>query len=319
MNSQVKPWIFITSGKQIQSNTDNLPSSIQKSDDPKSEANPFVSSLKKLLNMPVTDSALAVYLATQMMPFGNLLVPLALMMTAKLRSDNEDPSKINVDIKKSLENLAISESELLIDTFAFNKIPEGFEFPPGHPLPDKLYRIHPLKDKENKSRYIPSEMFDSLLYEERESELIKLLVDLGATKIVIKETSNVNAEGEITGGADLQGTGGIKANSEFNRNHAETESRTFILQGKKQLNIEDKNYEWLNYEPSWKALRHARQYGGCLQASIELTTDSSYSLAAGMQATEGLLQKFISFDAGISFNHQKIRNKIFSVEFRELD
>lgn len=61
-------------------------------------------------------------------------------------------------------------------------------FPPGHPMPNKLYRQHPLPDK--KHYYMPNDYYYKILLEEKEVELIKILCDLGANKIEMYEEEN---------------------------------------------------------------------------------------------------------------------------------
>ena len=73
---------------------------------------------------------------------------------------------------KTLKQLNLENWKSFVETISLSSIPNDLEFPPGHPLPEHLYRVHPLKSKGNK--YIPIETFDTLLYDEREAELIYL-------------------------------------------------------------------------------------------------------------------------------------------------
>lgn len=100
---------------------------------------------------------------------------------------DSEQAKLDENTKLALSEFNLEGWSEFITETPYSDIPEDFDFPPGHPLPGKLYRAHPLKSKSNK--YIPIEVFDSLLYAEREAELIRLLVDLGATQITIKEKS----------------------------------------------------------------------------------------------------------------------------------
>jgi len=190
------------------------------------------------------------------------------------------------------------------------------DFPPGHPLPGKLYRAHPLKSKSNK--YIPIEVFDSLLYAEREPELIRLLVDLGATKITIKEKKVGKTATEIEANAKLTGAGGVEGKIEGDTNSSDESIRNLSLEGK-PWNLEivekfdEKNYSWLAYEPASTAVAHSRLYGKCLTASIELTNDDSISRKIGL--AEGLLQNLTDLNLGTSFIRNQNKTSLIYVEF----
>jgi hypothetical protein len=62
---------------------------------------------------------------------------------------------------------------------------KGFTFEPGHPQPQHVYQRHPLA-KSNASkmnRFLPLDRFADTLYNERKAELMRILVDLGATRV----------------------------------------------------------------------------------------------------------------------------------------
>ncbi len=172
--------------------------------------------------------------------------------------------------------------EVLVVTLA--SMPDGLNFPPGHPLPARYYRRHPL----NEDTYIPIEMYDRLLLEEREAELIRLLVDLGATGIEISKAGNNSRS--LSGGAKAEASGvsgaEIAAGGESTR--AARDLRVFELRGipwTAEMQFDPTAYKWLEYEPAWKAVMHARRVGACVTASIELHQETSFSLAASAKAT----------------------------------
>lgn len=163
----------------------------------------------------------------------------------------------------------------------------GYRFQPGHPMAGKSYRRHPLADfpiTETVNLYIPSESYDSHVMEERESELIRLLVSLGATRISItkmtsgSQGSRSEAGGSLNAGPIASAEASYKANSQLTA--ATTDTRVFTLSGcpwnaSKQV---DRNaFFWLAFEPSWRAVVFAREHGGCTEASIELKENTSFS------------------------------------------
>jgi len=223
-----------------------------------------------------------------------------------------------VDVSKVLKNFDLEGWSTFIAQISYSHIPENFEFSPGHPLPGRFYRAHPLKSKNNK--YIPIETFDLLLYAEREAELIRLLVDLGATKITIQEKQLGKIASDATANASLTGAGGVKAELKGDSNKLNESIRSFSLGGinwtlELKNQFDENAYSWLPYEPAWAAVVHARLYGKCLTASIELTNDDSYSISGKLGLTEGLLQNLGGFDAGASFTRSQTKTSLISVEF----
>ena len=185
-------------------------------------------------------------------------------------------------------------------------------------MPGKFYRAHPLKSKSNK--YIPIETFDSLLYAERESELIRLLVDLGATKITIQEQQLGKIASGATTNVGIIGAGGAKAELKADIEKLNEAIRNFSLEGinwtlELKNKFDEKAYSWLPYEPAWGAVVHARLYGKCLTASIELTNDNSYSISGKMGLAEGLLQDIAGFDVGASYTRSQTKTSLISAEF----
>jgi hypothetical protein len=185
-------------------------------------------------------------------------------------------------------------------------------------MPGRFYRVHPLQPKNRK--YIPLENFDSLLFAERENELIRLLVDLGATKISIQEVSSGKTEGSIKSGASLQAAGGIQGNLAGKNEQSNTESRVILLRGKpwaSDMSFNEKEYSWLPYEPAWESLVHARLKGGCLSDSVELTSDAYYSVSGKLGLTDGLLENLAALRVGADLAQFRQEKKLFLVEFAD--
>lgn len=133
----------------------------------------------------------------------------------------------------------------------------------------------------------------------RESELIRLLTDLGATKIEISESAENSNDyitvTEITGGkahcAELDISKKTNKTGHFNSNLI----RKFTLSGKKwhlgqDININ--NFIWYDFEPQWQSLVYARRFGGCLGALIEMQEEQS--LIAGSELAIALKDDLVS-------------------------
>ncbi len=232
-------------------------------------------------------------------------------------SENEE-EKNKIEINNILKELDLGDWSDFITQIPYAAIPETFDFPPGHPLPGKLYRVHPLKSKNNK--YIPIEVFDSLLYAEREGELIRLLTDLGATQIKIKEKTQGQKTIGISASAELIGTSGLENTIGGEINKSDESIRSLSLGGKPWSpeiveKFDQTNYSWLAYEPAWAAIVHSRLYGKCLTASIELANDDSYSISGKLGLAEGLLKNLAGLEAGGTYNRSQTKTSLVSVEF----
>ncbi len=233
--------------------------------------------------------------------------------------NNENEEETNrTEINNLLNELDLGDWSDFITQIPYPSIPETFDFPPGHPLPGKLYRVHPLKSKNNK--YIPIEVFDSLLYAEREGELIRLLTDLGATQIKIREKKGGQKTTEISASAELIGTGGLENTIGGEINKSDESIRSLSLGGNPWSpeiveKFDETNYSWLAYEPAWSAIVHSRLYGKCLTASIELANDDSYSISGKLGLAEGLLKNLAGLDAGGTLSRNQTKTSLVSVEF----
>ncbi len=284
----------------------------------------FLSDIKEFLRTEVTFTDIEPLLPY--LPGGKVLNTLyAIANNISNKSQSQANSQKNVGSEEMIVDLAQLREKFSIDSWddfveliPYSLVAQDYEFPPGHPMPGRFYRIHPLQSKNRK--YIPLENFDSLLFAERENELIRLLVDLGATKISIQEASSGKAEGSIKSGVSLQGAGGIQGNITGKNEQSNTESRVMLLRGKpwtSDMSFNEKEYNWLPYEPAWESLVHARLKGGCLSASVELTSDAYYSVSGKLSLTEGLLENLAAFGVGADFARFRQEKKLFLVEFAD--
>lgn len=202
------------------------------------------------------------------------------------------------------------------------------KFPPGHPQVGQTYLLHPLSDlpgsgKENV--YIPHEVYDDLLLAERESELLKLLVDLGATKVSItkKQSTQVISKlnAAVGGGSKLMGEAEAKVNTKSEDDASSFDSRTFELAGKVWRRgdaLAREKFAWVSYEPSWEALISAREIGGCLKAAIEIKDDASF--ASDRELVANLKTKAISGKASVKASRDLSEERSYMVkaEFRPI-
>jgi len=199
----------------------------------------------------------------------------------------------------------------------------GFQFPPGHPRAKTAYRLHPLAghaDDSKNNLYIPHDNFDELLFEEREAELVKLLIKLGATRISIKHLNSQDHNGSISGslsGGNKIAEASASAGAEDIESYNKTWDREFILNPPKDcpVKIDENDYAWLKFEPNWKTILIAREHGGCTKASIELKEKTAFSskYSASLDIDTPTIKSQISGDATKRRNLD--RNIFIEVEF----
>lgn len=201
----------------------------------------------------------------------------------------------------------------------------GFKFAPGHPRTHVSYRVHPLAELsggKHAGHYIPQDSFDQTLLEEREAELLRLLVELGATRIVISEKHS-NKEKTVLEAAlqaEASKVAEFKASASHGNTHhgSESNSREFLLVGKPSRDgeeIDEARFAWLRFEPSWQSLVQARQVGQCAKATLELKEETSYSNETKVQAALRFAGRGGSASAKYAGSSESTTTYTFRVEF----
>lgn len=211
------------------------------------------------------------------------------LLTSKENAESVDQESVN-ELHDYIARHSLTKEEAL---------EKGFKFPPGHPKVGGTYVPHPLSSYPHSLKrdlYIPEHVFDEILFEEREAELLTLLVKLGATEVQISKNVNFSflEKNKLNIGANVNGVGSSSLSGEKdieNENNANN-TRTFLLKGKPwgdESKIDKNEFAWLQFEPSWNALVTAREIGGCTCASLEIKEASKYTsnknLAMQLQAS----------------------------------
>ncbi|MGL4499626.1 MAG: hypothetical protein ACRCU2_11240 [Planktothrix sp.] len=226
--------------------------------------------------------------------------------TKDSKTSNDNSTNLKFLLEKSIQ--IVPSSSVL----------EKLNFPPDHPIPNKFYRQHPLPNKKN--YYIPAESYYITLQEEKESELIRILCDLGATKIEIYEEENTLNDIELKGKAKLKNMGGIEASTskETEKSQLSKDESTFKGQPwhpKLKDEFDSSQYSWLHYEPRWEAIVYGRLTNCQLMANIELTTNLSKEGMIGISLFEGILKGIGVFDTSASVSNSMIKKRRFFIEF----
>lgn len=202
---------------------------------------------------------------------------------------------------------------------------KGYKFQPGHPQINRAYILHPLSDfDENKKNiYIPSDSLDEVLLQERESEMIRLFVTLGATIIRFEKEGGEDLRSSLSGGIEVaspEGSAVMGASMASTSDNIKSDKRTIKLSGKewkKDSLIDKSKFSWLSFEPSWEAIVFARECGGCVSANLELKKKTSFSTDVdgkiGMGI--GMLKASIGIDSSIN-SEENVSYNVY-VEFGE--
>lgn len=188
------------------------------------------------------------------------------------------------------------ESEFLVQSFMFKEASKwnsfltkfavteselshlGGHFPQGHPRVGVLYKLHPLANKNKKLKknfYIPETNYEQYLAEEKEEELLKLLIELGATKIAVFEQESSQNKSRSTQHVETDiAVASASFSSLFNQesNRAHRVSTALKLKGKKWCigdTVDISEHPWLECESSWRTIVKAREVGGCTEYRFE--------------------------------------------------
>lgn len=196
---------------------------------------------------------------------------------------------------------------------------KGYLFQPGHPQINRAYILHPLSDfDENKKNiYIPSDSLDDTLLQERESEMIKLFVTLGATTIRFEKEDSGDAKKVVKGGVQLgspEGSADIGISISSTSDNTNSDRRTIRLSGKdwsRDSRIDKSSFSWLPFEPSWEAIVFAREHGGCTSANLELKKKTSFSSSSEGKFDIGL--GVIKANIGMSTSENEEENITYNV------
>lgn len=260
----------------------------------------------------------------------SFLAPISLLIGASVAIPAIYKLVVSHDNTETVPEESYHELQTFISKHSLDKqqaLDLGLKFPPGHPQTGETYRLHPLAAYQHASKqklYIPEHIFDDVLFEERESELLTLLVHLGATNVEIAKYVDSffddEKSGSIGGGVKVVANASILAKSESGRESSEKNIRVFSLKGKPWKygdKFDRDGYAWLNFEPSWNALITAREVGGCTNATLEIKEASKY--AVNKEASMQLKSKIYSANGTLKFMEKYLQETSYIVKVSFLE
>jgi len=279
---------------------------------------------KSLLNYQTAGMAMAV--ASKLLP-----LPVAVLVNAAPAAfslyqllSKKDEKDVSVG---TLKNSAVAFDKYMKRISMTPEIAstKKYKFQPGHPQINLAYIKHPLAKPESvkENYYILSDTLDDILLQERETEMIKVFVSLGATKIEIRKQTEARASSHLHAKteAGLSGrTGEVELKMESASRDTDTDKRVITLAGrewKKGMTLETEQFNWLKFEPSWEAIVYAREMGGCLSAELELKKKSIFSSNKAGRLGLGVQMFKSSVDTSMDLSHEQDETYSVYVEFNQ--
>lgn len=272
--------------------------------------------LKRMVRQLMVMTGGAIYsplmLSTIELPYP---VSIVLWVTATLLEDAPNPQMERFVDKRMHDSVKLLRSlneyrqflrewwQTSVTQIPVSALPANLRFPVRHPLPPRLYHQHPLPSKSD--YYYPVNAYYSLLYEEREQELIRLLADLGATRILIRPLMPKHD----TENQPMQ---------QPEEMLTDTVPRVFQYRGRpiSTIDFNEFQYEWLTHEPSWQSVVESRVKYSCLSASLEISLDISNTIAALLDGIESLSEQLTSVQA---VNVDALRDRILKKRFVQVE
>jgi hypothetical protein len=148
----------------------------------------------------------------------------------------------------------------LVTPAPITALPEGLQFLPGHPVAQRYYRQHPLPSQSQV--YLPVATYFADLFYERRQELLRLLINLGATRIQVENLADT-----IPGSPEvILAPGYSSPPAQFN----------------------PADYPWLLQEPQWQRLVNDRLAYQAPTLTLDLTLDVNGLLATQVAALKNL-------------------------------
>ena len=175
---------------------------------------------------------------------------------------------------------------------------------PGHPRENLLYAAHPCDPR----TYVPAADFHRLTFEHKFSEVLRLLMHLGASTIEVEHVREWGRDfaGRLSAGIPQAGTEGL-AEVEAQSSSEERLLYHAELDGSDDPSLPD-NLIWYNHEPTWQSVAEGRLDFGLQDFSLKLQYADDYGINADLKVDA----ESAGFELGGSF--EKHESTTWSVE-----
>ncbi|WP_263820579.1 hypothetical protein [Salinibacter sp.] len=150
--------------------------------------------------------------------------------------------------------------------------------PTGHPRKETLYAGHP----HARRNYLPVDRFHYSVFEHKFTEVMRVLMHLGATKIEVKHEKGWGKEiaGEVSSDAAyLSGEGTAEA-----ERSSQSEALYYAeLDGHEEPSLPD-NLSWYHHEPTWQNFVEGRMEFGMREFSLKIRYNDDFGIDADLAA-----------------------------------
>ncbi len=218
--------------------------------------------------------SVGITVASLTFPFGILLGSVAGALIGEVLKSNFTKQEIpqeDASLEKDYRGIIAMETSSAISQL---------EFPPGHPITDHAYVGHPLIP----TRYIPSAVFHSTLFEEKVNELVTLLASLGATRVKVMCRKGYRSLYGVDAGIETPvNSAGIDAGVSSERHIQQSAVFEEHFRPTEKIYVPD-DLLWLGYEHSWQSLANRRLKFGTTKFQVSLKYEDDYGINANMNA-----------------------------------
>jgi hypothetical protein len=173
----------------------------------------------------------------------------------------------------------------------------NLSLPPGHPRDAVLYAAHPTDPR----IYLPVADFHRFAFEHKFSELLLILMHLGAVTIAVEHVSGWGRDLATRLAVMLPLTeDGVEAAVSRSSNQNRSLLFSAELAGGGSPSLPDK-LVWLGFEPTWNAVAEARLRFGLKEFAVNFQYRDDYGINGGLR----LRAQRAGFDLGGSFEEHK--------------
>jgi len=210
----------------------------------------------------------------------------------------KNPSDITIEtMKKMMQTYEKSRAIGLGVQMAPKRWIPQFDLSPGHPRDRVLYAAHPAVS----TSYIPIADFHRFTFEHKFSEILSILMHLGAKKVHVE---HVCGWGHDFASKLSVGIPQAKINVGVSANKKSETSRRILyeaeLEGSKSPELPD-SLVWYKHEPTWQKVSEGRLRFGLKKFSLKLQYQDDYGVNAGLK----IKAQKVGLDLGGDFqNHE---------------
>lgn len=154
---------------------------------------------------------------------------------------------------------------------------QALKFPPGHPREQTLYVAHPALP----SVYYTTATFHRMAFEHKFSEVILLLMSLGASKITVEHVRGWSREFSARISAPLP-----KIDAAASAGHSTKSASSLLFEASlnnKHVPFIPNDLVWFAHEPTWQAVAKGRMQFGLSQFSLSVNYEDDFGVNAGLK------------------------------------